>query len=79
MNYLKILILGLILGFAAGNAPATQPTLKTYSVTYRVDEGNKRGTPQKTTVNAVDSADAKKVFRENNPKAIIIAVSEFRR
>lgn len=52
--------------------------LKQWQITYRVDEGNKRGKPQTTVITAKDSSSAKKVFRTNNPKATIISVSEFR-
>lgn len=49
---------------------------KSFTITYRIDEGDKRGKPQTTTVLAPDSAKAKEEFRRNNPKATIISCTE---
>ncbi len=49
-----------------------------WSITYRVDEKNQRGKPQKTIVTADTSAEAKENFRESHPKATIISITEKR-
>jgi hypothetical protein len=49
---------------------------KTFIVTYRVDEGNKRGKEQKKTVVANSSSEAKESVKTEIPNAVIISCTE---
>ena len=52
------------------------PRLKQFTITYRIDDGNKRGKEQKTVVTASSSSEAKENFRTENPTAVIISCTE---
>lgn len=52
---------------------------KSYTITYRIDEGNKRGKPQKQVIVAASSSKAKESFRTSNPNAVIISCTEVKK
>lgn len=52
------------------------PATKQYIITYRIDEGNKRGKAKKTVIFALSQADAKELFRAEYPDAVIISCTE---
>ena len=57
-------------------ALASSKKMKTYVITYRVDQGNKRGKEQQTTINAFSTSEARENFKIANPDATIVRISE---
>ena len=55
---------------------AKPQTEKKWRVTYRVDEGNKRGKSQVKTISATTSAQAKELLRTEVPGAVVISCTE---
>jgi hypothetical protein len=70
------ILIGSVGVHAVNQLTVQKQELKSYTITYRVDEGDKRGKPQTTTVLAENSSKAKEEFRRNNPNATIISCTE---